>query len=242
MVQERAHTRTLAPSLYRGEGSRLGTSLLTPDCSTGCKTTFLLLCGLAWKTLPLQSATLCCLKGCCFALGEPSSGTGRDLWCSARRSCLPVLSSLVLKKQNMHQQNRVLCLGLWLQFLLHLRVMPDVSVGWVLLVNWYYFYSKNRAGSLGRQWARHEGWFRFGLLLVGLGWGFFFSLSYLQLTMMMSFFCLWPKNRIAQMSLLHVSLGCLRTATHWSKTYPGDQGTQVKHPALPQASCVALGK
>lgn len=174
MVQEKAHTRTLAPSLYRGEGSRLGTSLLTPDCSTGCKTTFLLLCGLAWKTLPLQSATLCCLKGCCFALGEPSSGTGRDLWCSARRSCLPVLSSLVLKKQNMHQQNRVLCLGLWLQFLLHLRVMPDVSVGWVLLVNWYYFYSKNRAGSLGRQWARHEGWFRFGLLLVGLGWGFFF--------------------------------------------------------------------
>lgn len=44
------------------------------------------------------------------------------------------------------------------------------------------------------------------------------------------------------MSLLNVSLGCLRTATKRCKPYPGVQGTQVKYPALPQSSCVTLGK
>lgn len=65
---------------------------------------------------------------------------GAQLWkwetqCLGRRSCLHALSSIVLKKQNMHQQNSVLCLGLQLQFLPHLRVMPDVSVTLVLSVN-----------------------------------------------------------------------------------------------------------
>jgi len=47
---------------------------------------------------------------------------------------------------------------------------------------------------------------------------------------------------MAQMPLLDVSLGCLRTATHRCKLYPGVQGTQVKYPSLPQATCVMLGK
>lgn len=104
VVQEKAHTSTLAPSLYSGEGSQLGTSLLAPVRSSECKTTFLLLCGLAWKTLPLQTATLCYLSGCCSGFGELSSEAGRDLWRSAGKSCLPALSSLVQKKQNTHHR------------------------------------------------------------------------------------------------------------------------------------------
>lgn len=187
------------------EGSQLGTSVLAPHCSTECKTTFLLSCGLAWKTLSLQRATWCGLMGCCSGLREPTAATRRDLWCSARRSCLPALSSLVLKEQNVHHQNSVHCLdcscssfptwGLCLMCLSHwfyqetnstllLAPILDSSLAPHTVV------PESRVGSPGRQWAKHEGC-----------WGFCptFSLQWL------CSFCLWPNNQMTQMSLLDVS-------------------------------------